>query len=206
MNIAVTGGMGAGKSKVASALAELLGAMSVSADSICRDLLAVGKPGYLQMRNAFSADFFSADGRINRPHLRKVIFSDKILRAKLDDILHPLVRKELLVLAERAQINGMNLVAEVPLLFEKGWQADFDATLVVYADDEICINRIMRRDQVSREDVQKSISSQMSLAEKCKLGDWVIDNSGSFADTLKLIEQFQEKVLAGSLFQGESIE
>ncbi len=206
MNIGVTGGMGAGKSMVARALAEQLDAMSASADSICRDLLAVGKPGYLQMREDFSANFFFADGLINRPFLRKVIFSDKAQRAKLDDILHPLVRKELLELREVAQAKGMDLVAEVPLLFEKGWQGDFDATLVVFADDEICVNRIMRRDHVSREDAQTSISTQMSLAEKCKLGDWVIDNSGSFAVTLKLIEQFQKKVVADWIFQGKSTE
>ncbi len=203
MNIGVTGGMGAGKSKVAKALAEQLGAMSVSADSICRDILAVGRPGYQQMRNNFSADFFSADGSINRPFLRKVIFSDKMQRAKLDGLLHPLVRKELLTLREDAMAKGMDLVAEVPLLFEKGWQSDFDCTLVVYADDEICVNRIMRRDQVSREDAQKSIASQMSLVEKCKLGDWIIDNSGSFAVTLELIERFKEKVSGDSLFQRE---
>lgn len=206
MNIGVTGGMGAGKSMVARALAEQLGAMSVSADSICRDLLAVGKPGYLQMREDFSANFFSADGLINRAFLRKVIFSDKAQRAKLDDILHPLVRKELLELREVVQAKGMVLVAEVPLLFEKGWQGDYDRTLVVFADDEICVSRIMRRDHVSREDAQTSISSQMSLAEKCQLGDWVIDNSGPFAVTLKLIEQFQKKVIADRLFQGKSTE
>ncbi len=195
--------MGAGKSKVAKALAELLGAMSVSADSICRDLLELGKPGYQQMRKDFSADFFSADGSINRPFLRKVIFSNKTKRTRLEDILHPLVRKELLALREDAQAKGMILVAEVPLLFEKGWQSDFDCTLVVYADDKTCVNRIMRRDRVSRGEAQKSISSQMSLVEKCKLGDWVIDNSGSFAVALAQIAQFKEKVLGNSLFKRE---
>lgn len=206
MNIAVTGGMGSGKSKVAKALARQIGAMSASADSLCRDLLAVGNSGYREVRNFFSEDFFCADGQINRPYLRKIIFSDQTQRAKLDDILHPLVRKELMVLQEVAQDKGVDLVVEVPLLFEKEWQGDFDCTLVVFADDDVCVNRIMHRDQVSKEDAEKSIASQMSLAEKCALGDWVIDNSGSFIVTLQRIGQFKEKALGESLFMRKSEE
>ena len=198
MNIAVTGGMGAGKSRVAAVLAELLGAMSVSADTICRDLLCPGNPAYLQVRDTFPADCFLEDGQLNRPYLRELIFSDYMQRKKLDDILHPLVRSELNLIKQTAHSQEINLVAEVPLLFEKGWQNDFDCSLVVFADKEVCLHRIMLRDQVTREMARESFSSQMSPDEKCRLGDWVIDNTESFNVTLKLIRQFCEKISSGS--------
>lgn len=199
MNIAVTGGMGAGKSRVVTELAELLGAIKVSADSICRDLLCPGTPAYLQVRDAFSDDCFLEGGRLNRPYLRKLIFSDNKQRIKLDAILHPLVRNEINQLKGVAHSRGVDLVAEVPLLFEKGWQNDFDCSLVVFAEEEVCLNRIISRDQVSREKAREGFFSQMALDEKCKLGDWIIDNSGSFAATIQLIRQFSEKISDGSL-------
>lgn len=199
MNIAVTGGMGAGKSMVAAALAEQLGAMNVSADSICLDLLSPGNTAYLQVRDAFPVKCFLEDGQLNRPYLRKLIFSDPIQRTKLDDIVHPLVRDELDLFKEAACSRGIDLVAEVPLLFEKGWQVDFDCSLVVFAEENVCLKRIMSRDHVTREKARESFFSQMPLAEKCRHGDWVIDNSGSFSQTQKLIEQFSKKILASSL-------
>ncbi|HID69540.1 MAG TPA: dephospho-CoA kinase [Desulfobacterales bacterium] len=199
MNIAVTGGMGAGKSRVATVLAELLGAMKVSADSICRELLCPGNPAYLQIRDTFPADCFFEDGQLNRTYLRELIFRDKVQRTKLDDILHPMVRNELNLLKQAAHSTGVDLIAEVPLLYEKGWQSDFDCSLVVFADEEVCLNRIMSRDHVTREKARESFLSQMPLDEKCRLGDWVIGNSGSFTMTTKLIKQFSEKILAGSL-------
>ncbi|WP_167320748.1 dephospho-CoA kinase [Desulfocapsa sulfexigens] len=183
MNIAVSGGMGSGKSFVASTLAELLGANIVSADILCRELLQLGNPGYLRLRECLGDTYFSIDGEIDRAALRKSIFSDSGLRADVDKILHPLVRQKLLDCAAGATRQNVDLVVEVPLLFEKGWQEDFDCTLVVYADVDICVSRIVARDHVSREDALKSISTQMPQSEKCKLGDWVVDNSGSFEET-----------------------
>lgn len=194
MNIAVTGGMGSGKSRVAEALAKQLGAMNVSADLLCRDLLEIGKPGYQQIRKSFSADFFLPNGEINRPALRKAIFSDSEQRERLDNILHPLVRKELIACAASAKAKGIDLVAEIPLLFEKGWQGDFDCSLVVFAEDATCVTRIVHRDLVSRDEAMESMSTQMPLAEKCKLGDRVIDNTGSFDATLVALKQFVREI------------
>ncbi len=200
MNIAVTGGMGAGKSFVAGELVEMLCADSVSADFLCRELLEPGQAGYEQMRKEFSSDFFLDGGSLNRSFLRKAIFTDELLREKINNILHPLVRKDLLHRCKSAIKQGVNLVVEVPLLFEKGWQEDFDTTLVVYADDETCLKRIVARDLVSIEDAQEAITCQMPLFEKCKLADWVIDNSGSFAETHTKLEQFTQKISTDTLF------
>ncbi len=190
MNIAITGGMGTGKSRVATKLAELLGGMYVSADYICRDLLQIGNPGYLQMRKLFAPEFFSSDGSIDRSLLRTTIFSDDSTRELLDSILHPMVRELLSESAGTAQKKNIDLIAEVPLLFETGWQDDFDYSFVVSADIDVCVIRIVKRDHVSEKEAMAGIISQMSLEEKCKLADRVIDNSASFDTTIVALKQF----------------
>ncbi|MBL4903158.1 MAG: dephospho-CoA kinase [Desulfocapsa sp.] len=194
MNIAVTGGIGAGKSFVAESLAKMIGAKNISADLVCRDLLEIGEPGYKEIRKHFSADFFLVDGQLNRSLLRKAIFSNDSLRSQLDALLHPLVREELLFYCKEAKKKNRNLVVEVPLLLEKGWQGDFDAILVVYADEKTCLKRIMDRDMVSVDDARASIACQMPLPDKCEFGDWVIDNSGSYDHSLKQLEQLVEEL------------
>ncbi len=200
MNIAVTGGMGSGKSFVAETLAEMLYAENSSADLICRKLLEPGQAVHDEMVKQFSADFFLENGALNRRYLRKKIFTDALLRQKVDDLLHPLVRKEILHRCIVAEARGVSLVIEVPLLFEKGWQRDFDTTLVVYADEETCIKRIKERDLVSIDEAKKGIACQMPLLEKCRIADWVIDNSGSFGATLEKLTEFKQKIPESHLF------
>ncbi len=188
MNIAVTGGIGTGKSFVAKALAAELGCRYISADAICRILLEPGGSGYNKVRREFSDDFFLPDGSIDRSALRSGIFSDRGLRKRLDSLLHPLVRSEILQECHSAKESGEHLVVEIPLLFESGWKDDFDTDLVVFADTDTCVSRIVVRDTVSADDALKAISAQMSLEEKCHLGDRVIDNSGTFKETMRLLQ------------------
>ncbi|MCF8055207.1 MAG: dephospho-CoA kinase [Desulfocapsa sp.] len=206
MKIAVTGGMGSGKSVVGKALADMIGAVSVSADTLCRELLIVGNPGWLRMQKSFGSAFFLEDRQVNRPVLRKAVFSDPVVREKLDALLHPLVRQELFALFRVAEQKGVDLVAEVPLLFEKGWQVDFDYTIVVFSAADICIERVMARDLVSRDDAQESISSQVPLADKVNLGDAVIDNSGPLSVTLEQVKQLVGKLAGESNFKGKTKE
>jgi len=195
MNIAVTGGIGSGKSRVAEELASMTGAELFSADALCRDLLAVDNVGWLALQDILPAKYFTENRELNRPLLRTAIFTDLKLREELDDLIHPLVRKELKVQLSRARRRKMYLVAEVPLLFEKGWQGDFDCVLVVFAKEEICITRIVQRDFVSEKEALASINAQMDLLEKKKLANFVIENSGSFAETIDQLEYFVEKQL-----------
>ncbi len=206
MNIGVTGGMGSGKSMVCKALAELMGAMTVSADILCRELLTVASPGWLAMQKSFPAAFFLEDGQVDRPVLRKAIFSDPEIRGRLDQLLHPLVRTAICDHFSAAKKNKVDLVAEVPLLFEKGWQGDFDYTIVVFAADDICVERIIARDLVSKYDAEESVSSQMPLAEKVKRRDAVIDNSGSPSETYEQLRQLHEKLAGKNGFIGKARE
>ena len=195
MNIAVTGGMGSGKTQISQVLAKLLDGKLVSADLLCRDLLSVDHKGWKGLKGIASADVFLPDGEINRPVLRKKIFADKQFREAVDTLIHPLVRNEMLRLCKKANDDSVHLVAEIPLLFEKGWQVDFDCTLLVYASEADSIQRVMQRDLVSNEAAAESVSTQMKIEEKVKLADFVVDNSSLFA---KAVEELKWLVKNGS--------
>lgn len=187
--IAVTGGMGSGKSSVAAYLCEIGGARGLSADTICRQLLEPEAPGWLAVRTAFGERFFLADQHLDRPLLRKILFEDHDFRHALNALLHPLVRNEITGCIEREMGQSSDtqtsrrFVVEVPLLYEAHWEHDFSQVVVAYADEAACLRRLMLRDGVSEPEARQSIGAQMDLAHKASLADHVIDNSGPWSDT-----------------------
>ena len=189
--VAITGGMGSGKSSVAAYLCEIVGAKGLSADAVCRQLLEPGAFGWLSVRKAYGERFFLADQHIDRSLLRKVLFEDHEFRRELNTLLHPLVRNEIAdcIEKERAHLSEAEsdaqarFVVEVPLLYEAHWEHDFSQVVVVYAEAEACRRRIMLRDLTSEAEAEKAITAQMSLPHKALLADHVIDNSGAWSDT-----------------------
>jgi len=187
--IAVTGGMGSGKSSVAAYLCEIGGARGLSADTLCRQLLEPEAPGWLAVRTAFGQRFFLADQHLDRPLLRKILFENQEFRHELNALLHPLVRNEIAGCIEREmdQSPGAKIpkrfVVEVPLLYEAHWEHDFSQVVVAYADDATCVRRIMLRDLVSEAEARQAIGTQMDLEHKARLADHVIDNNGPWSDT-----------------------
>jgi len=185
--VAITGGMGSGKSSVAACLCEISGARGLNADTVCRQLLEPGAPGWLAVRGAFGERFFLADLQLDRPRLRKVLFADHEFRRELDALLHPLVRKE--IAAWLGKESGhlfpapARFVVEVPLLYEAQWEQDFSQVVVVYADEQACLRRIMLRDRISEAEAQKALATQMPLPAKALRAPHVIDNSGPWPDT-----------------------
>ncbi|MEW6501762.1 MAG: dephospho-CoA kinase [Thermodesulfobacteriota bacterium] len=188
--VAITGGIATGKSRVAAYLTELSGAGRLDADEICRDLLRPGEPGWLALRDAIAPAFFLADGQLNRPLLRHHLFADAALRAQVDSLLHPLARVLVLRQAEEWLAAGTysRLLVEVPLLYEAGWQEDYHRVVVVAADTETCVARLMARDGVSREAALSAMAAQLPLAEKIRRTDLVIDNHGAWGETCRQIE------------------
>ncbi len=184
MIIGITGGMGSGKSFVAGLLGRLLEIDVLDADILCSNLLLPHMPGWKGIQEKWGPRFFDPAGNIERPGLRKALFEDPEVRQGVERILHPLVRQEINSRAaeKRSQLAGM--VVEVPLLFEVGWQVDFDWIVVVYAGLECCVQRIVRRDRVSLEEGRSAISVQISLMEKALRADSVIENSGPLALTI----------------------
>lgn len=186
MLIGVTGSIGSGKSLVAGLLGEFLEAPVYSSDEICRRLLEKGEAGYDAFLKKQGNTFLSEAGEIDRASLRLAVFKDDMLRRQLEHILHPLVR-QILLEAKHSGEPGAIQIAEVPLLFECGWESDFDAVVCVMAERHGILQRVVRRDLVKREDVEKILDVQMAPALKASRSDWVIDNSSGMANTRKQV-------------------
>jgi dephospho-CoA kinase len=205
LKIALTGAMGSGKSLVAELFREQ-GARTIDADQVSRRLLMPAAAGWCALRAEFGDRFFTADLTVDRQKLRAAIFSDEALRKKINAILHPLIRQAIVDLCrEKVGLKGDSAdsagrppitVVEVPLLFEVGWQNDFDLVIAVTADEDICLDRIVRRDQVARPAALAAFATQMSPAEKAAMADYLIDNSGSLEATARQVRELYAILIA----------
>ncbi len=178
--IAITGGIGSGKSKVCSYLTKLCQLPVVDLDRICRQLLVTGAPGWLALKEIVEDHLFTVSGELDRIAFRKALFAEDELRSRVDALLHPLARKEM---AEQVRRRSGPVLVEIPLLFEAGWQEDVQRIVVVYADPVVRVQRIVSRDNVSVEQARQEVSTQYCLAEKVLQAHHVIDNSGSWQET-----------------------
>ena len=189
--IGITGGIGSGKSRVCSYLAELGGWPLINVDHICRQLLMPQAAGLTALRTVLAANFFTAVGELNRPKLREAIFADSVLRQQIDNLLHPLAKKEMV--AQAAASAAPMVLAEIPLLFEAGWQDIVSVTIVVYATEAVRLRRIIVRDQVGEEQARQAIFAQMPLEEKKRLASYFIDNSSDWLKTCDQLRQIVKK-------------
>ncbi len=166
----------------------------LSADLICRDLLEHGAVGWQAVQEKWQGRFFYPDATINRPLLKEAVFGDEGLRHELEGILHPLVRyavKERMAAAEKA---GEGLIVEVPLLFEVGWQDDFDCTVAVFAQILICLQRVSHRDGISQEQAQKILATQMPPQVKAAKAMFVVNNSGLWVQTVQQVSHLARQL------------
>jgi dephospho-CoA kinase len=190
--IGLTGGIASGKSTVAAMLRRL-GAAVVKADELAREVVQPGTPGWQEIVETFGAEILQTDRTIDRQKLRKIVFSDPAARKKLESIIHPRVR----ALAEQriqehAAAGSEIVVYEVPLLFEGNLQDSLRPVVLVATDIATQKKRLQDRDQVGQAEAEKHIAAQMSLEEKRRLADHVIENNGSLDD----LEQRVRAVLA----------
>ena len=183
MKIAVTGSVGSGKSGVAAMIAGLLPADLVDADSLCRELMMPGRQGWLDLRGGWGLEYFDEAGELDRVRLREAVFREREVRERLEQLLHPLVQSSMVDLMSSAGAEGRHLVAEIPLLFEVGWQDRFDCVVTVYVPPALARERTARRDGVSMSQVDAILSLQLSPEEKADRADFVIDNSESWSQT-----------------------
>lgn len=181
MKIAVTGGLGTGKSTVAKVLANTLATEVIDTDQLCRLHMEPGAEAYTEFVHKHGDQFLHVDGTIDRVMLRQAVFDDEKLRAELESILHPIVQREVEECAKLCQDRGKKLVVEVPLLYEVGWQDRFDLSVVVYVPEKTCIDRVVKRNGLPPEEIKKILAAQMPLSEKCSYAHFVVDNSGTFA-------------------------
>jgi dephospho-CoA kinase len=193
MNIAITGGLGSGKSTVSKILAAYLDAELIDTDNLCRLQMLPGAQGFTSFLQIFDGKYIQADGAIDRLELRKAVFSDPDIKKTLENILHPIVRSEVATCCQTSVAQGKIVVVEVPLLFEVGWQQDFEHTVAVFVLEKVCIQRVMARDGIDKETILNILSSQMPVDIKRRLADFIIDNSSTFASTIQQIAWFAGK-------------
>lgn len=183
--IALTGGIAAGKSTVASRLAEL-GAVVVDADRLSRQAVEVGSPGLAAIRTRFGDEVIADDGSLDRPALGAVVFSDEGARADLNAIVHPEVSRlsQEAFAAAFAEDPDRVVVYDVPLLAESRGAAEFDAVVVVHAPAEERIRRLVEIRRMTPAEAEGRVQAQADDAARLALADHVIDSSVSVVSTV----------------------
>ncbi|MBT2735864.1 dephospho-CoA kinase [Bacillus sp. ISL-7] len=192
--IGLTGGIASGKSTVSNFFKEM-DITVVDADIESRLAVMQGESAYFKIIEEFGRDILLEDGEIDRQKLGAIIFHHAEKRQILNEIVHPEVRKRMRDQVDQAIKNSEEVVVlDIPLLFESKLTYMVDKTLLVYVDDETQLKRLIKRNNLSVEDAEARVRSQMPLSEKIKLADAVIDNNGSIADTkkqlLEILAQF----------------
>ena len=184
--LGLTGGIGSGKSTVANLLAAR-GAAVVDADAIARAVTAPHGSAMPAIAKTFGNDFVDADGALNRDRMRALAFSDPDAKKQLEAIVHPLVSQETQRQTEAAIQSGHRCVVfDVPLLVESGrWRQQVDRVLVVDCKRETQIARVMARNGMAREMVERIIDAQLPSGVRLAAADWVIRNDELSLDALR---------------------
>jgi dephospho-CoA kinase len=195
--VGLTGGIATGKSTVDAVLREL-GAVIVDADVLAREVVEPGEPALAEIAAEFGPRVLGPDGRLDRKALGAIVFSDPERRRKLEGMTHPRIRERFQRrIDELTAQNFRGLVFfDAPVMIESGNYRNMDRLVVVIADEATQIARLMARDGIDREEALRKIRSQMPLAEKAKLADYVIDNSGDPAATAAAARRVHQALLA----------
>ena len=193
--IGLTGGIGSGKTTVATRL-KALGARIVDADKIAREIVEPGEPALAELAEAFDG-VLNADGTLNRAELARQAFAAPDATEKLNSITHPRIRERTLERFAQARTDGVPvLVYDMPLLIENGEYKKMDHVLVVDAADEIRIDRLVNSRGLDEEDARRRIAAQISREERIAAADSVVDNSGTRDQLLQQVDTFWEQVVA----------
>ena len=197
LRVGLTGSIAVGKSHVAGLLREL-GCHVTDADEVARRVVEPGSEGLRAVVEAFGAGVLRGDGTLDRARLAAVVFGDEEKRLRLNAILHPLIQAEQdaqLRLWESEDPRGVGVV-DAALLIESGGYRRFDKVVVVHCRPEAQLERLMRRNQLSREEAERRIRSQMPQDEKLRYADFAIDTSGDFEDTRRQTEEVYRQLKA----------
>lgn len=188
--VGLTGGIGSGKSEVTRRLAAR-GAVIVDADLIAREVVEPGSPGLARVVEAFGPQVLAADGSLDRDALAAVVFGDDDARRRLNGIVHPLVGArtlELIAAAGKADPHAV-VVNDVPLLVESGLADRYQVVIVVAAEPQTQLQRLVEQRGMAEADARARIAAQAPLADKLAVADIVITNEGDLAELDRRVEQ-----------------
>jgi dephospho-CoA kinase len=190
LTVGITGGIGAGKTTVCKIFEEL-GAKVIYADELAKEIMENDESLKKKIKKIFGEKSYIG-GKLNRKFIADIIFSSDEKRKLLESIVHPAVIKRILSdlkkIADEGKYNFV--IVEAALIFESGFDKELDYVLVVDADDEIKIKRIMERDKCSKEEVLKRMRAQLDSKIKRELADMVIINDGDIDELRKKVSFF----------------
>ena len=179
-NIGLTGGISCGKSKVADIFHEL-GFYTIDSDEVSRKVMEKGEIAYLKIVDYFGSDILDSNGEIIRKKLGSIVFTDKAKLKVLEEIVHPTIfdyEKKL-----RSQIYGKDdkavIITHAAKMIESGSFTHYDALIVVTAEKNIQLERLIKRDNITYEQAQNILNNQLSNEERLKFADFIIDNSSN---------------------------
>jgi dephospho-CoA kinase len=197
--IGVTGGIGSGQSSVCEILAKQ-GCKIIDVDKKAKHRIKKDKTLQIKLKKAFGEEIFNSNGELNRHLLANIAFSDGSRTQLLNKLVHPRMVSEMIEEMETARFSKRYplIVVDAALIYEISIEQMFDAIIVVYADLEHRIQRVIKRDNLTREEILARIQRQIPLEEKRDWADYEIDNNGSFEDmkkqTLKIFHELMETV------------
>jgi dephospho-CoA kinase len=195
LRVGLTGSIAVGKSFVSGVLAEL-GCHVVDADELARKVVEPGTKGLREVVDAFGAGVLRDDGTLDRAALGSLVFGSEEKRALLNSILHPIIMAEqdaLLNSWEQEDPRGVGIV-DAALLIESGGYRRFDKLVVVHCQPEVQLERLMRRNRLSREEALARINAQLPREEKLKHADFAVDTSDGFDETRARVREVYEEL------------
>jgi dephospho-CoA kinase len=195
LRVGLTGSIAVGKSFVTGVLAEL-GCRVLDADELARRVVEPESEGWRAVVEAFGREVLAGDGSLDRARLGRIVFSNEEKRQLLNSILHPLIMREQDEWMRRRELEEPAGVAVVDaaLMIESGGYRRFDQLVVVYCRPEVQLERLMRRNNLSREEAERRIAAQMSQEEKLRFADFSIDTSNGFEETRRRTVELYEKL------------
>jgi dephospho-CoA kinase len=191
--VGLTGGVGSGKSTVSRLLAEH-GAVVIDADAIAREVVEPGTPGYQGVVEAFGDAVVGPDGKLDRPALAAIVFTDDARRAQLNAIVHPLVGQRTAERMAEAADDAI-VVFDIPLLVENDMAGGFDVVVVVQADADLRLARLGDRGMTER-DARERMAIQATDAERRAVADELIVNDGSLEELTARVDQLWDRLTA----------
>lgn len=190
--VALTGGIGSGKSAVSRHL-KTLGAPVIDADLLARRMVEPGAPALQEIQATFGDHLVDGEGMLDRAALRDIVFDQPDQRARLEGILHPRIRQAMEDWLE--QQNAPYAVLVIPLLFEAGQTTLADRILVVDCDPELQIERVLARDDLPRAQVEQILAAQVDRKTRLQGADDIIKNNGTLEELMAATEATHRRYL-----------
>ena len=192
LKVGLTGGIGSGKTTVASLFADL-GIPQIDADIIAHDLVGHGKPALKELTHRFGAKILTHEGTLNRKTLREIVFSDAQKKQQLEALLHPLVYEG--IQRQTQQLQNDYVIISIPLLIETNMQVSVDRILVVDCPQQIQIARVAQRDHLTADSIKSIINSQIPREQRLATANDVINNDCSLQQLAQQVKKLHNSYL-----------